>query len=295
MSGLAAVTARAAGRAADVAGIISTRVGWLAPVVVGLVVLASCGGGSAGSDRASTTTTAAASSSTSEQPAASTESPETSSTDTTETITPAAPVATYTCTDVASDTATFIGHLEAHHGPHDVYADPPGIRDAAPPLVAEVIEACSAAWASAIANDITGSTYRALESIIASQTAASATTSSPSGPAPSSPAQFATPSDNIGCAVTASDARCDIRERDWSAPPPGEECMLDWGQTIEVGSGAAGFVCVGDWAGGTEVLPYGRAVQIGPMRCDSTESGVTCRNTTTGRGFLISRGRYELF
>src|SRR5882724_6041080 len=52
------------------------------------------------------------------------------------------------------------------------------------------------------------------------------------------PHYFETPSHNIGCYVSAHDARCDIRERDWSPPPEPRSCKkigLDYGQGIVVG------------------------------------------------------------
>jgi hypothetical protein len=36
-------------------------------------------------------------------------------------------------------------------------------------------------------------------------------------------------------------------------------------------------------------LPYGKSVTAGRFRCSSAENGVTCVNTSTGKGFFISR------
>ena len=44
-----------------------------------------------------------------------------------------------------------------------------------------------------------------------------------------------------------------------------------------------------------EPLAYGEAITAGPMRCESAESGMTCRDVGTGHGFSISREAYQLF
>jgi hypothetical protein len=43
------------------------------------------------------------------------------------------------------------------------------------------------------------------------------------------------------------------------------------------------------------VLPYGSALAVGHMRCDSETTGVTCRNLTTGHGFSMAREAYSIF
>ncbi len=44
------------------------------------------------------------------------------------------------------------------------------------------------------------------------------------------------------------------------------------------------------------VLNYGEYWRVrGLYRCDSRQSGVTCRSLQTGRGFFISRSSYRLF
>jgi hypothetical protein len=39
----------------------------------------------------------------------------------------------------------------------------------------------------------------------------------------------------------------------------------------------------------------GESMAAKPLRCDSAESGITCRDTETGQGFSISREAYQLF
>ena len=113
------------------------------------------------------------------------------------------------------------------------------------------------------------------------------------------PHYFETPSHNIGCYLSAHDARCDIRERDWSPPPEPKSCIkfgVDYGQGIAVGPNRAEFVCAGDTSlGGPGLLGYGHSARRGPIYCVSATAGITCRNADTGHGFFLSRARYRIF
>jgi hypothetical protein len=109
---------------------------------------------------------------------------------------------------------------------------------------------------------------------------------------------FRTPSSNIGCVIGGNQVRCDIQQRDWEPPPKPASCDVDYGQGITVGaSGPARFVCAGDTALNPTgpVVPYGTDTQVGSFLCASREDGVTCKNTSTDRGFFLARDRYELF
>jgi hypothetical protein len=108
---------------------------------------------------------------------------------------------------------------------------------------------------------------------------------------------FRLPSSNVGCYVDVDYVRCDIAEANWSPPPRPADCEYDCGQgiTLEPG-GRAEFVCAGDTALAPDgsALPYGESIIAGPLQCDSAESGITCRDTKTGRGFAIAREAYQL-
>jgi hypothetical protein len=114
---------------------------------------------------------------------------------------------------------------------------------------------------------------------------------------------FHSPSGNVGCKISPTGVRCDIDQRNWSPPPRPADCRLDYGQGISIGIGEpAQFVCAGDTArvlppsgGAGEPLAYGEAITAGPMRCESAESGMTCRDVGSGHGFSISREAYQLF
>lgn len=52
-------------------------------------------------------------------------------------------------------------------------------------------------------------------------------------------ASFQSPSGNIGCYIGPEGARCDIAEREWSAPRPADcPSQVDAGQGLEVGAAA---------------------------------------------------------
>ena len=109
---------------------------------------------------------------------------------------------------------------------------------------------------------------------------------------------FRSPSSNIGCYLKADYVRCDIDERNWTPPPRPADCEWDYGQGINLWpGGSAEFICAGDTAlvPDGDPLPYGESMTAGPLRCDSAESGITCRDTGTGKRFSISRDAYQLF
>ncbi len=108
---------------------------------------------------------------------------------------------------------------------------------------------------------------------------------------------FISPTGNIGCAIDMDLARCDIIDHNWSPPPRPPDCELDYGQGIQIVPGQpATFVCAGDTTFGTEdVLQYGDAITAGPLRCQSAESGITCRDADSGHGFTLALEAYRLF
>jgi hypothetical protein len=108
--------------------------------------------------------------------------------------------------------------------------------------------------------------------------------------------QFITPSDNIGCLISRMYVRCDIDEHHWRLPPKPADCDSDWGPGTILDARAHVGICASDSAHGgvTRVLAYGHALRLGRYRCDSSETGLRCKNLRTGHGFLISRARYKL-
>jgi hypothetical protein len=103
--------------------------------------------------------------------------------------------------------------------------------------------------------------------------------------------QFETPSHNIGCALSQSGARCDIREHAWKPPPKPKSCPVDWGFGLEVGRrGFAQWVCAGDTVfGGKKVLGYRKSISRGQFTCTSYRNGMLCVNEANHHGFKLAR------
>lgn len=102
---------------------------------------------------------------------------------------------------------------------------------------------------------------------------------------------FENPSRNIGCVISKSGARCDIRVRTWTPPPKPESCPVDWGNGLAVESRGLGhWVCAGDTVlGGKRVLRYGQSITRGRFTCKAYRNGVRCVNRRNDHGFKIAR------
>jgi len=130
--------------------------------------------------------------------------------------------------------------------------------------------------------------------------------------APPKLVHFRSPSGNINCigqaATSGSPAfvQCLVKTATWPVKrPKPASCDLDWdpqslalgNRRVSVGScrGDIGPLCI-DPADPCFTLRYGRSVDIGPIRCTSATTGVTCRYRGGRRvGFLIARERYVLY
>lgn len=108
---------------------------------------------------------------------------------------------------------------------------------------------------------------------------------------------FTSPSGNVGCYLDATMARCDIRDRSWAPPLRPASCEFAYGQGMTLGAGRpAEFVCAGDTAlGAGAELGYGDSITAGTLRCESADTGITCRDAKTRHGFALSREAYHLF
>lgn len=105
---------------------------------------------------------------------------------------------------------------------------------------------------------------------------------------------FASPSGNIVCALSVQAARCDIDTVRYAvaAVPPRCARTSNWGHVLEVGPGGVASLCPQHRRVQNEVsypiLAYGDAVELGPVRCRSEASGVSCERGA--HGFTLSKG-----
>lgn len=111
------------------------------------------------------------------------------------------------------------------------------------------------------------------------------------------PTAFSSPSGNVRCHLDATTARCDIADRSWAPPLRPASCAFDYGHGITLTPGRpAAFVC----AGGTTLdagtpLADRDSITAGALRCESAATGITCLDTKTRHGFVLSREAYHLF
>ncbi len=110
--------------------------------------------------------------------------------------------------------------------------------------------------------------------------------------------EFQLPSGNIKCALE-QDQVCVISEADFDPMARPADCDFDWNDQMfwmDPGGGTRGG-CVSDTAftmAEPPVLPYGAASVVNGVRCESTQTGVTCTDES-GHGFRVSRASYDLY
>jgi hypothetical protein len=93
--------------------------------------------------------------------------------------------------------------------------------------------------------------------------------------------EFVSPSGNISCEV--DDQKAGLTEvYCQTGTPPRSVTMTAAGKYTT----CTGQQCLGNPGIGTPVLAYGTATGVGPFRCESATTGVTC--TADGKGFRIS-------
>ena len=107
---------------------------------------------------------------------------------------------------------------------------------------------------------------------------------------------FLSPSQNIGCALSETAVRCDIKDRTWAPGSKLASCDVDFGQGVTVvGTSPASLTCAGDTVlVGDEVLKYGTVVTRGDFECRSEQAAMRCRNVKSSHGFSLSREKFTL-
>lgn len=111
------------------------------------------------------------------------------------------------------------------------------------------------------------------------------------------PTAFTSPSGNVRCYLDTTTARCDISERSWAPPLRPASCAFDYGHGITLRQGRpAEFICAGgDTPRASTQLGDRDSITAGALRCESAATGITCRDTKTRHGFVLSREAYHLF
>ena len=97
------------------------------------------------------------------------------------------------------------------------------------------------------------------------------------------------------------EARCDVKNHTWVAPPAPRTCDLDWGFGVVVGDKRrANSVCAGDTVAdqSSPVLPAGGTITLARYTCSVLTLPVTtvhCQNNLTSHGFDVSAETVYLF
>jgi hypothetical protein len=94
------------------------------------------------------------------------------------------------------------------------------------------------------------------------------------------------------------EARCDVREHTWVAPPKPKSCPVDWGDGVVVSRhGLGNYVCAGDTVANPSApaLAPGSSITLGRYTCGVLTASVRCTNNVNGHGFEVSAATVSLF
>ena len=104
------------------------------------------------------------------------------------------------------------------------------------------------------------------------------------------------PSGNIHCTLEGDDVACSMADHSLENNTDGQ-CSNDEPFAVRVGTdGDPQLDCGQSLASdSTQELGYGDSAKSGNVACTSEETGMTCWNTRTGKGFTVARDTYETF
>lgn len=194
------------------------------------------------------------------------------------------------CADPSTDAGTF-GEFARTAAPDGAWADPAS-GDLVITTLQQLQASCDNVYAVSVASAITGddAAPEALRTTVTDAGTGWVELVRAAPPGAQEMSSFASPSQNIDCELGDS-ARCTIGEHDFPQP---EDCS---GPTTMAVSrdGGAGPDCSQPVGGANGVLDYGQSATSGFSACTSEESGMTCWNTLTGRGFSVARAGYQTF
>jgi hypothetical protein len=94
------------------------------------------------------------------------------------------------------------------------------------------------------------------------------------------------------------EARCDLRQHTWVAPPKPKSCPVDWGDGVVVSRhGPGNYVCAGDTVANPSApaLGPGASITLGHYTCGVLTESVRCTYNRNGHGFEVSAASVALF
>lgn len=108
---------------------------------------------------------------------------------------------------------------------------------------------------------------------------------------------FQMPSGKIACQIFEGILRCDVLDNLAPLPPRPKSCDLDWGHAFTMGQKTKShLLCAGDTVMNRNlpVLAYGKSWKKQGFSCQSSPTGLTCRNTAK-KGWFLNRLQQKLF
>jgi hypothetical protein len=158
-------------------------------------------------------------------------------------------------------------------------------------MITAALAGCSSSPKTTSASStITSSTTATTETTVSSPTTVPVTSGSqptttidPAISNPVSGIEFRSPTANIHCEIDYGPPYPRNTAFCFSAVPPQSATLSETGSY----NSCTGNTCLANPGLGEVELPYGQAVILGPFRCSSYTSGMTC--TAQGKGFEISR------
>ncbi|MFC8921399.1 hypothetical protein [Cellulosimicrobium sp. NPDC057127] len=113
-------------------------------------------------------------------------------------------------------------------------------------------------------------------------------------PVPTVTETFASETRNITCEMTDLGVTCSIAElATQPAPVAGCDGAVGYQVVLDADGVRQPCVAAGDLPGpapdDVAVLPYGESRTVGGFTCDSANTGMTCRDDATGKGFAVAK------
>lgn len=111
---------------------------------------------------------------------------------------------------------------------------------------------------------------------------------------PATATVVASPTGNITCSIVPEGVRCAIASLA-AEPVPVAGCDGTVGHVVELTTAGVSTPCVPTAetpaAAGPDVtvLDYGTTAEVNNFVCESTETGMRCTDSTTGKGFVLAR------
>ncbi len=114
-------------------------------------------------------------------------------------------------------------------------------------------------------------------------------------PATAAAVEFKSPTGKIKCSLGVTGAACYNVMTLATAPPAGSTDCGSGASAASIDRRGARLDCIGNPYFTNRKLAYGASLRRGNYVCTSRESGMTCRNRVSKRGFTLKRDGWRFF